>query len=154
MPKTRGILTILSVKVVMVGWVFLAMVSTIHWKIANAVAAFTLATRSYSILDRLANAISLDAVDKAIYELGRNLEVIIRNPKDDQSIISGDDGIEIRGKWDHKSRKFKLTGKLPDEPAFSAFLEEAKENIRVARHTAAYAAGLVSSQVSRSERGG
>lgn len=125
------------------------MISKIHWKIANAVAAFTLATRSYSILDRLANAISLDAVDKAVYELGRNLEVIIRNPKDDQSIISGDDRIEIRGKWDHASRLFELRGKLPDEGAFSDFLEQAKENIRVARHTAAYAAGLVASQVSK-----
>jgi len=119
----------------------------IHWKVANALASVVLASRSYTVLDRLANAISPDAVDKAVYELGRNLEVIIRNPKDDQAIRPLDDLIEIKGKWNHTSKTFRLKGKLPEPRDYEYFLKEA-EDIRVARHTAAYAAGLVSSSIS------
>ncbi|MEM3528232.1 MAG: hypothetical protein QXI59_07900, partial [Candidatus Bathyarchaeia archaeon] len=88
--------------------------SMIHWKLSNALAAIVLASRSYTILDRLANAISQDAVTKAVYELGRNLEVIIRNPKDDQAIRLREGLIEVTSKWGDSPVTVEIRGQLPE----------------------------------------
>ncbi|MBT0160550.1 hypothetical protein G4O51_11270 [Candidatus Bathyarchaeota archaeon A05DMB-2] len=126
----------------------------IHPEIANALATVVIASRSYTLLDRLANAISIDAVNKAIYELGRTLEVIIRNPKADQAIKVGDYEIGITGKWEKESKHFTIRGRLPEPSHYERFLVESAEDIRVSRNTAAYAAGLISSVVARSSGGG
>ncbi len=112
----------------------------IHRNIANALAAYTLATRSYTVLDRLANAISADAVCKAIYELGRSLDVIIRNSKEDQA-ISYDEKKDITIK--RGGNKFTIKGCLPNEYEYKSFLDQAIKDIIVARGTAAYAAALI-----------
>ncbi|MEM3428104.1 MAG: hypothetical protein QW212_07520, partial [Nitrososphaerales archaeon] len=67
----------------------------INYGVARALAALVLATRSYTVLDRLANAISVDAVNKGVYELARGLEVIMRNPKQGQSITQEGDNIRV-----------------------------------------------------------
>jgi CRISPR type I-A-associated protein Csa5 len=119
----------------------------IYWKLANALAAVVLASRSYTILDRLANAISRDAVAKAVYELGRNLEVIIRNPKDDQAIQLHDEFIEVTLKWGDTPATVKIRGLLPEPRDYEEFLNAAASDIHVARYTAAYASGLVASSL-------
>jgi CRISPR type I-A-associated protein Csa5 len=125
----------------------------IHREIANALAAYTLATRSYTVLDRLANAISADAVTKAIYELGRSLDVIIRTSKDDQAIsYSEDNNIKIKGRWGNDVKEFKIRGSLPNEYEYKRFLEQAGKDIIVARSTAAYASSIIASQVSGADR--
>ncbi len=124
----------------------------IHKEIANALASYTLATRSYTILDRLANAISIDAVTKAIYELGRSLDVIIRNQKEDQAILySNENKITIRGRWGDGIATFTIYGRLPNEYNYSSFLEEASKDIMVVRETAAYASAIIASQASRAQ---
>jgi CRISPR-associated protein (Cas_Csa5). len=129
---------------------------TIHKEVANALAAYTLATRSYTVLDRLANAISADAVIKAIYELNRSLDVIIRNSKEDQAIYynenENDRSITIKGRWGNDIREFTIKGYLPDEYKYKSFLEEASKDIMVARSTAAYASSIIASQIARAER--
>ncbi len=127
----------------------------IHRKIANALAAYTLATRSYTILDRLANAISADAVIKAIYELGRSLDVIMRNSKDDQAIFynEGKNNIIIKSRWGSDVKTFEIRDSLPTEYEYKIFLEQASKDIIVARSTAAYASSIIASQVSRTDRG-
>ncbi len=128
-------------------------VQTIHKEVANALAAYTLATRSYTVLDRLANAISADAVIKAIYELNRSLDVIIRNSKEDQAIYYNENegNITINGRWGNNIMKFTIKGHLPNEYKYSSFLEEASKDIMVARSTAAYASSIIASQISRAE---
>jgi CRISPR type I-A-associated protein Csa5 len=123
----------------------------VHKEIATALAAITLASRSYTILDRLANAISLDAVDKAVYELTRSLSVIHENPKEGQSIEVKGDRILVKGEW-QKKREFWIKGSLPTSEDYRQFLEEAAEDIKIARHTAAYAAGVVASKLSESAK--
>jgi CRISPR type I-A-associated protein Csa5 len=124
----------------------------IHREIANALAAYTLATRSYTVLDRLANAISADAVTKAIYELGRSLDVIIRTSKDDQSISYTGNNIKINGRWGNHVKEFEIRGSLPNEYEYKSFLEQASKDIIVARSTAAYASSIIASQVSGADR--
>jgi len=121
----------------------------IHLKVANGLAAITLVGRSYTILDRLANAISQDSVVKAMYEYGRNLDVILHNPKEDQKIETDDEVIKVTAKWNDKSKVFEIHGKLPNDRDVEDFLNQASSDVRVARATAAYAAGLVSSTVSK-----
>jgi len=119
--------------------------TTIHKKVANALAAYTLATRSYTVLDRLANAISADAVIKAIYELNRSLDVIIRNSKDQAISYNESEGsITIKG-------RFIIKGHLPNEHEYQSFLEKASKDIMVARSTAAYASSIIASKVSSSQ---
>jgi CRISPR type I-A-associated protein Csa5 len=124
----------------------------VHKEIANALAAVTLATRSYTILDRLGNAISLDAVDKAVYELTRSLSVMHGNPKEGQSIEVKGDEILVKGEWQKKQREFRIEGPLPTSEDYRQFLEEAAKDIKIARHTAAYAAGVVASKLSESAK--
>ncbi|MBS7626831.1 hypothetical protein KEJ51_07345 [Candidatus Bathyarchaeota archaeon] len=112
-----------------------------------------MASRSYTILDRLANAISQDAVAKAIYELGRNLDVIIRNPKEDQAIRLHEEFIEVTSKWGDASVTVKIRGQLPEPRDYEEFLNATVGNIQVARCTAAYASGLVSSSLASSRKG-
>ena len=125
----------------------------INYEIANALAALALATRSYTVLDRIANAIAVDAIDKGIYELGRSLDVILRNPREGQKIMENQGQIIIEGEW-KGIRTFILRGKLPNEWNYREFLSQAIRDIRIARHTAAYAAGLVASKVSEAVKGG
>jgi CRISPR type I-A-associated protein Csa5 len=128
--------------------------TTIHKEVANALAAYTLATRSYTVLDRLANAISADAVIKAIYELNRSLDVIIRNSKEDQAISYNEDNegrIIIKGRWGNDTRTFTIKGHLPNEYKYQSFLEKASKDIMVARSTAAYASSIIASKVSSSQ---
>jgi CRISPR type I-A-associated protein Csa5 len=125
--------------------------TTIHKEVANALAAYTLATRSYTVLDRLANAISIDAVIKAIYELNRSLDVIIRNSKEDQAISYNEGRIIINGRWGNDTRKFTIKGNLPNEYEYQSFLEKASKDIMVARSTAAYASSIIASKVSSSK---
>jgi len=126
----------------------------IHREIANALAAYTLATRSYTVLDRLANAISSDAVNKAIYELGRSLDVVIRNSKEDQAIFynESEGRITIKSRWGNDDMTFNIRGRLPNEYEYKSFLEEAIKDIMVARGTAAYASSIIATQVSRTGR--
>ena len=124
----------------------------INYEIANALAALVLATRSYTVLDRIANAIAIDAIDKGVYELGRSLDVILRNPRDGQKIMESQGHIIIEGEW-RGIRTFRLRGKLPGEWDYKEFLSQATRDIRIARHTAAYAAGLVASKVSEAVKG-
>jgi CRISPR type I-A-associated protein Csa5 len=127
--------------------------TTIHKKVANALAAYTLATRSYTVLDRLANAISADAVIKAIYELNRSLDVIIRNSKEDQAISYNEKErkIIITSRWGNDTRKFTIKGNLPNEYEYQSFLEKASKDIMVARSTAAYASSIIASKVSSNQ---
>ncbi|MEM2107157.1 MAG: hypothetical protein QXV46_05030 [Candidatus Bathyarchaeia archaeon] len=127
--------------------------SMIHWKLSNALAAIVLASRSYTILDRLANAISQDAVTKAVYELGRNLEVIIRNPKDDQAIRLREGLIEVTSKWGDSPVTVEIRGQLPEPRDYEEFLNATASDIQVARRTAAYASGLVASTLARYGKG-
>ncbi len=128
----------------------------IHRETANALAAYTLATRSYTVLDRLANAISVDAVSKAIYELCRSLDVVIRTSKEDQAISynesEGKGRIIIRSRWGNDVKDFTINGRLPNEYEYKSFLEQASKDIMVARSTAAYASSIIATQVSRAER--
>ncbi|MEM2841666.1 MAG: hypothetical protein QXN62_08935 [Candidatus Bathyarchaeia archaeon] len=127
--------------------------SMIHWKLSNALAAIVLASRSYTILDRLANAISQDAVTKAVYELGRNLEVIIRNPKGDQAIRLREGLIEVTSKWGDSPVTVEIRGQLPEPRDYEEFLNATASDIQVARRTAAYASGLVASTLARYGKG-
>jgi CRISPR type I-A-associated protein Csa5 len=120
----------------------------INYRVANALATLVLATGSYTILDRLANAIAIDAVNKGVYELSRSLEVILRNPKEDQRVSEENGQIVIESKWKGELKKFTIRGGLPDEGDYSAFISQANKDIRVARQTAAYAAALMASKVS------
>ncbi|MEM4200799.1 MAG: hypothetical protein QXR91_04520 [Nitrososphaerales archaeon] len=125
----------------------------INYGVARALAALVLATRSYTVLDRLANAISVDAVNKGVYELARGLEVIMRNPKQGQSITQEGDNIRVNTEWNGE-RTFIIKGNLPDCRAYDNFLASASKDIKVARQTAAYAATLVASKVSEAVRKG
>jgi len=116
--------------------------------IAVALASVSVLTESFSIIDRIANALSYESVVKAIYESGRILESAIRS-----GISEGEEWIkqsnnEVLIKRKNKDIIYKIHGKLPDETIVREFLEAAKD-VRIARVVASYAMNIAASCLTR-----
>jgi len=123
--------------------------------VARTIASVAMSLGSYSLIDRLANALSPDAVYRAIYETSRNLdamakaggETYIRQVEEDTK-----EGkrytikIAVKG-----GRTYQLFGSLATASRVRDFLEESSRDIRIARSVASYAMYLAAREVVRSE---
>jgi CRISPR type I-A-associated protein Csa5 len=116
----------------------------IYDDVARTIASVAIALGSYSLVDRLANALSSDAVYRAIYELSRNLDAM--KTGSDTSIKQvereGKRYIEIVAR---NKGIFRLFGGLAAPSRMQEFLEESNRDIRIPRSVAAYAMYLAAS---------
>lgn len=117
--------------------------------IAVALASVGLYTESYSIIDRIANALGPESVIRAIYENGRILESALRAGKagGDEWIRISEDNILVKRK--DESEPYVIKGSLPSDDVLRSFLEESSRNITLARAVASYAMQLIASTMSR-----
>ncbi|MEM0172101.1 MAG: type I-A CRISPR-associated protein Csa5 [Thermoproteota archaeon] len=110
--------------------------------VSRIFAAVTIATGSYSFIDRISNALSPDPVNRAIYDLSRNLEALSGGGETyiRQVESGGKKYIEIKPKdgvtktlWGHLARPERLR----------EFQKTIESDITIARKVAAYAMYLV-----------
>jgi len=121
-------------------------------EVAVALASVGVYTESYSIIDRIANALGPESVIRAIYENGRILESALRAAKSggEEWIKPSEDSILIKRKDEPKP--YVIKGSLPSEAILREFLEESSKDITVARAIASYAMQLIASAISQEAR--
>lgn len=124
-----------------------------YHEIAVALASVGIYTGSYSIIDRIANALGPESVIRAIYENGRILESALRATKSskDEWIKITEDSVVIKKK--DEFREYVIKGSLPSEAILREFLEESSRNITISRAVASYAMHLIASAISRKTEG-
>jgi CRISPR type I-A-associated protein Csa5 len=117
--------------------------------IAVALASIGLYTGSYSIIDRIANALGPESVIRAVYENGRILESALRAGKtgSDEWIRTSEDRILIKRR--DEPEPYAIRGSLPSDSILREFLEESSRDITLARAVASYAMQLIASSMSR-----
>jgi len=125
--------------------------------IATSLAVVGIASKSYSLIDRVANALSSDSVSRAIYENCRILENLLRRNLDTE----GEEGIhEERYKKDGKELTqvkiilkdeppSSINGYLADDEQVKNFLEDTSRDIRIARGVASYAMSMIAATLSK-----
>lgn len=120
--------------------------------IAIALALVGVYTESYSIIDRIANALGPESVIRAIYENGRILESALRAARS-----GGDEWIRISEgcilvKRKNESEPYTIMGSLPSEASLREFIEESSKDITIARAVASYAMQLIASTMAQSQK--
>ncbi|MBS7287541.1 MAG: hypothetical protein KIH01_02020 [Candidatus Freyarchaeota archaeon] len=127
--------------------------------IATSLAVVCLASGSYSVIDRVANALSIDSISRAIYENTRILENLLRRYRDsggkqgicEEKFESG--GRELtRVRVILDGEEYVVDGYLADNEQVRAFLEDASRDVRLARSVASYAMSMVASCLSAASR--
>jgi len=118
-----------------------------HIKVANMLASVTLFQGHSTLLDRLANALSIDAVQRAIYEANRIISTIYSRESEDeyieQEIKEGKPYIYVKTK--DKDEPYQIFGYLASSQDINDFLKDCVKDIRVARIIAASAMGIYAS---------
>jgi len=115
--------------------------------VSRVFAAVTIATGSYSLIDRVSNALSPDPVNRAIYELSRNLEALSKGGgetyiKQIEIESEGKKYINIEVKPKDGTTKT-LWGYLARPERLKEFQKAVESDITIARKMAAYAMYLV-----------
>jgi len=115
--------------------------------IAVLLSAVSLYSEAYSLVDRLANALSPEVVGKVIYEATRNLDTLIRRGESGVGVFEeekdGKSFVKVVIEKGGKLEEYVIPGKLPNYYLIEEFLEEAKKDISIARSTAALAMSIV-----------
>lgn len=111
--------------------------------IARTLASVALYLKSYSIIDRLANALSPDAVARGIYEMSRNLDAMAKSEFIKQVTEEEKPWIIISV----ERTTYSIYGTLASPARVAKFLDEATKNIRVVRSVASYAMYLAANAV-------
>jgi CRISPR type I-A-associated protein Csa5 len=123
-----------------------------HVRVRNLLTSVALAMGHYTLLDRLNNAVSIDAVQKTIYEVSRIAETLLKQEK--LMEISKEEVKE--GKKESKpyiivdvgeGYYYEFYGALPSSSDIDEFLTDSLNDIRTARIIGASAMGLVASVV-------
>lgn len=121
-----------------------------HIRVRNLLTSVALAMGHYTLLDRLSNAVSIDAVQKAVYEASRisaaligskekKLEQIIKEETKDKE---KEQKPYIKVDIDDKSY-YEFYGSLPSSTDIDQFLTDCMKNIRISRIIGASAMGHV-----------
>ena len=123
---------------------------TIVRKIANLFAALYLYDESPTLLDRLANALSKEAVAKVLYDAQRVVQMGLR----DGDITTGKEKIDekelfvINVKKEYE-KEYKIVGLLPSDRDVEDFLSLVEKDVYYARKAGALAMSIVNDVLSR-----
>lgn len=112
-------------------------------RIATMLAAVVIGTQSYSITDRLSNALSSEAVSKGIYEALRIFESMERRDVVKRYEEGEEKGVIVYVEEDGKTVQYRVKGWLPSPADISKFLEKSEEDPVIARDLATIAISKV-----------
>ncbi len=125
-----------------------------HKGIATSLAVVCVASKSYSIIDRVANALSIDSISRAMYENARILENLIRQEKISEEKVKKDEKeftkVKVIVEKGGAKEEYFVDGYLANNEHVRSFLEEASRDVGLARSVASYAMSMVASAVSKS----
>ena len=115
--------------------------------IAVLLSAVSLYSEAYSLVDRLANALSPEVAGKVVYEAARNLDTLIRRRESDFGIFEeereGKVIVRVVMEREDKRIEYVIPGRLPSHYLIEEFLEEVKKDVSIARNVAALAMSMV-----------
>ena len=115
-------------------------------RVATLLAAVVVSTQSYSITDRLSNALSPEAVSKGIYEALRIFESMERRGIVEKN--KEEEGVSVYIKDETgKEREIMVKGWMPTSRDISRLLEESEKDPVLARDLAAIAISKVVSSI-------
>ncbi len=135
-----------------------------HTTVANLLASVSLFMQYSSLIDRLANALSIDAVQRVVYEAYRILSTLIDGKDEYIKEIKEEDKYNIvvrvksRGaeseevkeaKPKESFKEYHLYGRLPTSYEIDEFIKDSSKDIRVARVIAASAMARYARALSR-----
>jgi len=125
-----------------------------HKKVANLLASVTLFQGYSALLDRLANALSIDAVQRAIYEANRIYSTITARESSQEYIkqITKEGKPYIQVKTKDKEEPYQIFGALASSYDIDEFLKDCVKNIRVARIIAASAMSRYADALRKGEK--
>ncbi len=110
-------------------------------------AAVTLFTGTYSLIDRLANALSHEVVGKVLHEASRTLDTIIRRQEQGIGLYeleeNGQPFLKINVETNTGVESYRVFGRLPSDKLVLDFLEDTAKDISLARSIAALAMSIV-----------
>ncbi|XRH75775.1 MAG: hypothetical protein ACO0C9_01550 [Candidatus Methanosuratincola verstraetei] len=119
--------------------------------VASTLAAVSTYLGSYSLIDRMSNALSADSVNRVIYEMSRILNSVskdenpkIRQCKDEKKqgilvIRESDVREESDGRGESDVREYFIDGNIAETSELELFLEDAEKNPHIARSLASLA---------------
>lgn len=107
--------------------------------VASTLAAVSTYLGSYSLIDRMSNALSADSVNRVIYEMSRILNSVSKdeNPKIRQCKDEKKQGILVIKESD--GREYFIDGNIAETSELELFLEDAEKNPHIARSLASLA---------------
>jgi CRISPR type I-A-associated protein Csa5 len=122
-----------------------------HVRVRNLLAGVAIAMGHYTLLDRLNNAVSIDAVQKTIYEVSRIAEALLKQGKlkeiPKEELKEGRKEAKPHIVVDLDEDYYEFYGTLPSSSDIDEFLTDSMNDIRIARIVGASAMGLVASVV-------
>jgi len=122
-----------------------------HVRVRNLLTSVALAVGHYTLLDRLNNAVSIDAVQKTIYEVSRIAETLLKQGKlketSKEEVKEGKKEAKPHIIVDLNEGYYEFYGTLPSSSDIDEFLTDSLNDIRIARIIGASAMGLVASVV-------
>lgn len=120
--------------------------------VASTLAAVSTYLGSYSLIDRMSNALSPDSAYKVIYEMSRILNAILKeeSPRIKYSNESNKDRILVY----KDNKEFTIDGRLAETSELELFLEDMEKNPHIARSLASLAMYLSAmAKIKKSEGG-
>jgi len=128
-----------------------------HIKVRNLLSSVALVMGHYTLLDRLNNAVSIDAVQKTIYEVSRIALALLNKENENPPFIKVTVKEEAKPyivvRKDEKSR-YEFYGTLPSSSDIDEFLTDSMKDVRIARIIGASAMGHIVSIVGGEKKGG
>lgn len=106
--------------------------------VASTLAAVATYLGSYSLIDRMSNALSADSVNRVIYEMSRILNSVSKeqNPKIRPYKDEKRQGILV---INEDEKEFLIDGNIAETSELELFLEDAEKNPHIARSLASLA---------------
>lgn len=109
--------------------------------VASTLAAVSTYLGSYSLIDRMSNALSPDAVNRVIYEMSRILNSVTKEevPKITPYNENNRRGIRVVKEEGETAKEIIIDGEIAETSQLELFLEEVEKNPHIARSLASLA---------------
>lgn len=107
--------------------------------VACTLAAVSIYLGSYSLIDRMSNALSSDSVNRVIYEMSRILNSVSKEEKPKIRSYSDNNRSVVAVIKDDENKEYKIYGEIADSSELESFLEEVEKSPHIARSLASLA---------------
>ncbi|MEJ5292438.1 MAG: type I-A CRISPR-associated protein Csa5 [Candidatus Methanosuratincola sp.] len=107
--------------------------------VASTLAAVSTYLGSYSLIDRMSNALSPDSVNRVIYEMSRILNSVSKEEEPKIRAYSENERHGILVIREEGNKRFLIDGNLAETSEIELFLEDVEKNPHIARSLASLA---------------